>query len=861
MSRIKEIWCMPHSHLDIGYTHPQPMLLELQVDYLEQALELCDRTRDYPEGARFCWTVEANYILKKWLQTAGPDKVDRLKQAIKRGQVCVTALPFHTTPCANANEMVRMLSDLDTLRRTLDCEVNIAINHDVNGQPWTLGQVLLDSGIDFYLTGINIHFGGIPMPRPAAFLWEMSDGRKLQSYVGEHYSLFSQFLYTQEHSTARMHEGALEYADWLEKKGYDRDFAFLTATNPPLYDNNCPDAQLSDLIRQYNEEGHEFKLRLVTAQALRERVLSEEREKMPVHRGDWTDYWNFGAGSTARETRVSRLAKYALQQSEVIDCFTMKRGAHHHSVLEQCYDSALVYEEHTWGASQSVTQPDSPETYSQLVHKIKKAYEAADLAGYLLGSSLETLAGNPHQSNGLFGITVTNTSPFPQTVELTVPGSFLEPVRQLAALRIKGCAPYLEPWEETRSLGLVTIPPFTEQVLPFASLTGRQEEKGAIAVEPGSILTPYYRISLDPDTGAVRQVTDRKTGRELLEESRGYGLFEPIRETVDSEKNPACRATLFPRDVDLGNHSITQWNHGWKAKREKAQRLGRPEIILDGCKVTLVSELLLAGMGRMEQKITFYAYQSKIRMSVSFRKEAVYEPESLYFAVPLRMNGGWECSYDTAGLFVKLDEEQLGTVCRDWITVDTGVSVYDGESCVTLACPDAPLVQVGGFGFGRESRAISREENPLLLAWALNNYWDTNFCANQSGKMTFAYELNRHDHFRPEEALADGISAQNPVVIGACVEGKEGRRTMLRTAGRSIVLHISPEDDLKAVRALVVNPSEDEDRMTLELPGRTISGAAVVSPSGKELEPGTVRDGTASVRVPAKGVRVVRLKL
>ena len=85
---------MPHSHLDVGYTHPQPLLLELQSEYIDQAIDICLRTADYPEESRFCWTIEANYVLKRWMETAEPERISLLKELIREKRICVTAFPI-----------------------------------------------------------------------------------------------------------------------------------------------------------------------------------------------------------------------------------------------------------------------------------------------------------------------------------------------------------------------------------------------------------------------------------------------------------------------------------------------------------------------------------------------------------------------------------------------------------------------------------------------------------------------------------------------------------------------------------------------------------------------------------------------
>ena len=60
-----------------------------------------------------------------------------------------------------------------------------------------------------------------------------------------------------------------------------------------MYDNSPPNQELPDIVRRWNVEGRQPRLRLVTPIELLARIRQVPRQEIPVVTGDWTDYWNF----------------------------------------------------------------------------------------------------------------------------------------------------------------------------------------------------------------------------------------------------------------------------------------------------------------------------------------------------------------------------------------------------------------------------------------------------------------------------------------------------------------------------------------------------------------------------------------
>ncbi|MFO1521160.1 MAG: hypothetical protein U1G05_03810 [Kiritimatiellia bacterium] len=75
------------------------------------------------------------------------------------------------------------------------------------------------------------------------------------------------------------------------------------------------------------------------------------------------------------------------------------------------------------------------------------------------------------------------------------------------------------------------------------------------------------------------------------------------------------------------------------------------------------------------------------------------------------------------------------------------------------------MAMAGGFHFGPPPDAVPRDEHPLLLAWPLNNYWNTNFPLAQPGPVRLRYGLLTHAEFDPARMLREAALHANPVLV------------------------------------------------------------------------------------------------
>ncbi len=850
----REVLILHHSHVDIGYTHPQSMYWELQKDYLTAALDLLDRTEHWPDDlSRPRWTVEVTAPLVRWLETASAADLARLKKHVAAGRLGISGFEYNTTPLSSAEGLARQLYHVRTLREQLGAEIRTVHQHDVTGLPWGAVDLLLDSQIECLVMGINLHLSGTPMPRPAVYRWRGPSGRELLVMNGEHYSMFDQWCDPSSRNLETIQSGLYKYLRHLRELAYPYDFVYLTATHAPyMYDNSPPNQDLPEVVRQWNEAGRHPRLRLVTPNELLARIQQIPRDQIPVVTGDWTDYWNFGAGSSAAETRLARqlAANTAAIELLATACPPDRQAT---AALTRLWDDLHLYHEHTWGAHNSL-DADNPFVVTQWHLKAFPVYDGKPLSDYHLRRALHRLAGNPWQAWDTAGVLVVNPTGLPQTY--FVPSTWQGTGKRVES-HFMGAPREDTPRPLDRLFGPVTLEPYSWQIVPWSELAAAPDSD-TIQTGTDFMESKHYRLTFEPTSGRIIGLHDKRANRQIVPADAAWGFFQLVHE------RPALneRHAFHVRSVEGERYGRTGWKPDWEATRTSYTPPVTCRVEKHARSATLVVQGTAEGLRELEQRITLHADSPLIDLSARFLKADIRSPEAVYFAFPLQLPAQWRAHFDTSSVVTELDGEQIPGTCRDWVTVDTFASVHQPDFGVTLYCPDAPLVQIGNFNWARKQDAIQRGANPLLLAWPLNNYWETNFRASQPGVVELRYAFASHGAFDATRAMREGQQTWNPPITHLVLENaarRQGRFLDVR-GDQIVVTHIKPAGDGHGVVVRLVNLGPAAAEATLALPGRSLAEAWQCGTLEDNRTPLPLADGAATCRLPPRQITTIRLQ-
>lgn len=770
---IREILILHHSHTDIGYTHSQPVAWRLHARFIDQAIDVGEATADWPEEARMKWTCEITAPVLYWLKTASPKQRERFRNLVARGQLAISGMPYNICPLMESIQLIQGLQPVRQLREELGAPIRTAINHDVNGLPWPLVGYLKDAGIDLLIMGLNIQFGASPFPRPRPFRWEGPDGRNILVWHGEHYDAVGRLFRPDPESTEIKTDAWMKYEKRLLAGGYPFDFAIITATHMDWCDNNPPNPNLPELVRRWNAETGGPKMRIVTPEQILERLQLLPEKSVPVRRGDWTDYWNFGSASTGVATRINRQSKVRLRTAELLRGASLNPARDFRETVTEAWQSVNFFDEHTWGHYASISDPTRDDVLDGAIHKDIASFEGRSLSLWALREQLEVAAGNPSHATGAGGVLVVNPTANPRSEYLKLPLFLQRKDLPHTISRVHVMDEALTAASRNDPcfvLGPIAMAPYESRFLSIADWPIAPETHPACEVGDGWISSPYYRLEFSNATGRVTRCHDLKLGRELLDAGAEWDFFGFVRESVDTEVQKGERPEMGGRDVLFKVDYVdifegrSGWNREWPALREKASDDCKWEVLTKPEGVTLRrSWANVPGATDLVQEITLFGDSPEISCLAEFWKTDVRSAESVYFTFPLELSN-WRAHFDTADFPVELEHEQLGACSQDYVTVGNWACVHSDDAAVTLACPDAPMVQIGGFRFGRFTPA-AREKNCLLLAWPINNYWDTNFRVNQPGFHRYRYNLTSTASYDPVSASSFGEKSRVPVEI------------------------------------------------------------------------------------------------
>ncbi|MCX6134259.1 MAG: hypothetical protein NTU47_10650 [Ignavibacteriales bacterium] len=810
----RDIYFLSYSHNDIGYTDLQSNIEKKQWRNLDEALRLIALTKDYPPDARFKWNMEVVWALDGYLKQASDSRRKEVMDAVRSGSIGLNALYANIlTGLANAVEMNHFTERARTLQSEYSVPITTALVSDIPGFTWGIVPALAQSGVKYFSISPNpgdrIGFT-IEEWGDKPFYWQSQSGKeKVLTWVaGESYASF--------------HEGD------LSKLGDDKIFKLLRKLDDRKYpyeivqlpytvggDNGPPDPKLSDYVQKWNERYASPRLIIATHRQLFEEFERRYGPTLRTFSGDFTPYWEDGAASSAYETAVNRRAADRLIQDEAL--WSMRAPAvFPRQDFASAWRNVILYDEHTWGAHNSISEPDLPFVKGQWEIKRRFALDADSLSKVL---EQQPMPQDQQKRDGVFD--VYNTQSWARTDIL-----YFTPDQSAIGDRVVNAEGKPIP-SQRLSTGELAVLMKNMRPMSSARITlkkGTAASEGSVNASGALVENDILSVSVNKTTGALDDFQWKRNGLRIVDLNRGRGLNEFL---------------YVPGKDPSDARRISNAKVGVKEKGKLVSSL-MVEADAPGCRKYSYEVRVIDGIDRID-------------IINRLDKLAVRSKEGVHIGFPFDLPEG-VLRYDVAHGIVRPEVDQLAGACKNFFSVVSWVDISNDQRGVTWATPDVPLIEIGDITAEKPwMRDISTAQN--FYSYAMNNYWHTNYKADQEGEMVFRYSVRPHGAYSQLEAARFGIERrQRLVVLPASGDGKtEVPLYEIEPAGL-IVLSTKPIPDNAGWILTIYNPTDQ--KRSAKLRWNKSMPVSIHASDAFEITGGQIEGG---IEVPAYGSVFVRV--
>ncbi len=529
------------SHLDIGYTNTQPVVQERQVRTLDEVVEACQN------DANFHWTIETIWQLDQFRTGASPGRFEQLIELIREGRVAIG--PWYSnsfTGMISEEEMFRSLDRAGDYHDEYGIEFPVAIFNDTPGLNWQVPQALTSIGTDFLVCGLNEVYTDLPLQRnlPKYFNWQGGDGSVIKTYLTDTYT--EGVILGLEKNSAATAARLWQYLNQLQYRSYPYDIVLV----PSAWGDNTgiPVTQYKK-ISEWNEQYAYPRFIVSNVNRFRSEFLQAYPQEPEVLHGDWTSTWESRFQGEPDLIANQRWVQYNLPGAEKLNSINWFLDSNLFpltSDIETGWRNMLDFSGHGSGLEYGYGSRSD----NQLTKRYREQY--VDQAYYTTKAIQSRAIFRNSISEESFdneAILVFNPLSWERDAVMSMdfPAVFNKSVRLIDLSTSKDIPCH------TAGDRLIFIVPDLPSVgykkIRMERNSDLVASKRQFSVDDKSISNRYYKLTIDPVSGNIFSVIDRKNQRELISPVEKGRFAAPVKNSPQEDNKP------YP--IRFDNSSIT----------------------------------------------------------------------------------------------------------------------------------------------------------------------------------------------------------------------------------------------------------------------------------------------------------------